>query len=212
MQIGVGYKLTYNLPQSTPMLLTVNIHYSRTSDLVMPDHLVTFPAVPVIGYRDLFGNWISRIVAPAGQIRLSAYAIVRDIGQPDQVCPSAIQHAVQALPEETLVFLLGSRYCDTDRLSEIAWNQFGRKSAWVGTRPGDLRLRAPSSDIRLPVRASHADGFRSIPGAPRRVPGLRPPGDHVVSLLEYPGALLHRIPGRYRNSACRGTNGLFRLV
>ena len=126
MQIGVGYKLTYNLPQSTPMLLTVNIHYSRTSDLVMPDHLVTFPAVPVIGYRDLFGNWISRIVAPAGQIRLSAYAIVRDIGQPDQVCPSAIQHAVQALPEETLVFLLGSRYCETDRLSEIAWNLFAR--------------------------------------------------------------------------------------
>ena len=126
MQIGVGYKLTYNLPQSTPMLLTVNIHYSRTSDLVMPDHLVTFPPVPVTGYRDLFGNWISRIVAPAGQIRLSAYARVRDIGQPDQVCPSAIQHAVQALPEETLVFLLGSRYCETDRLSEVAWNLFAR--------------------------------------------------------------------------------------
>jgi transglutaminase-like putative cysteine protease len=131
VQIGVGYKLTYNLPQPTPMLLTVHIHYSRTSDLVMPDHLVTFPAVPVTGYRDLFGNWISRIVAPAGQIRLSGYAIVRDTGQPDQLCPSAIQHVVQALPEETLVFLLGSRYCETDRLSEIAWNLFaGSPLGW----------------------------------------------------------------------------------
>ena len=142
MQIGVGYKLTYNLPQSTPMLLTVNIHYSRTSDLVMPDHLVTVPAVPVTGYRDLFGNWISRIVAPAGQICLSGYAIVRDGGQPDQVCPSAIQHAVQALPEETLVFLLGSRYCETDRLSEIAWNLFAGSPLGWATRPGDLRLRS----------------------------------------------------------------------
>ena len=67
MQIGVGYKLTYNLPQSTPMLLTVNIHYSRTSDLVMPDHLVTVPAVPVTGYRDLFGNWISRMSPRLGR-------------------------------------------------------------------------------------------------------------------------------------------------
>ena len=142
MQIGVGYKLTYNLPQSTPMLLTVNIHYSRTSDLVMPDHLVTFPPVPVTGYRDLFGNWISRIVAPAGQIRLSAYAIVRDIGQPDQVCPSAIQHAVQALPEETLVFLLGSRVLRDGPPLGSRLEPVCSESSRVGTRPGNLRLRS----------------------------------------------------------------------
>ena len=119
VQIGVGYKITYNLPQPTPMLLTVNIHYSRTSDLVVPDHLVTVPAVPVTGYRDLFGNWISRIVAPSGQIHLSGHAIVKDTGQPDPVYPNAIQHAVQDLGEETLLFLLGSRYCETDHLSEM---------------------------------------------------------------------------------------------
>jgi hypothetical protein len=114
VQIGVGYEITYNLPQPTPMLLTVNIHYSRTSDLVVPDHLVTVPAVPVTGHRDLFGNWISRIVAPSGQIHLSGHAIVRDTGQPDSAYPNAIQHAVQDLPEESLLFLLGSRYRETD--------------------------------------------------------------------------------------------------
>ena len=107
------------------MLLTVHIHYSRAPDLVEPDHLVTTPSVPITGYRDLFGNWISRIVAPAGQIRLSGHAIVNDAGNPDPICPNAIQHTVQDLPEETLVFLLGSRYCETDHLSEIAWNLFG---------------------------------------------------------------------------------------
>jgi transglutaminase-like putative cysteine protease len=126
VQIRVGYELTYDLPQATPMLLTVHVHYSRASDLVVPDYLVTVPPVPVTGYRDSFGNWISRIVAPAGQMRLSSHTIVKDAGRPDPICSNALQHAVQDLPEETLLFLLGSRYCETDRLSEIAWSTFER--------------------------------------------------------------------------------------
>jgi transglutaminase-like putative cysteine protease len=77
-------------------------------------------------YRDAFGNWCSRIVAPKGQIRLSADAVVNDTGQPDIVAPLAQQRPVQDLPAETLVFLLGSRYCETDRLSQIAWDLFGK--------------------------------------------------------------------------------------
>jgi transglutaminase-like putative cysteine protease len=131
MQIAVGYELTYDVPQPTPMLLTVTIHYSRASDLVAPDYLLAVPSVPVAGYRDSFGNWISRIVAPAGRIHLSGRAVVNDTGLPDPVCPDAIQHPVQDLPEETLLFLLGSRYCETDRLSEIAWSLFGTSpSGW----------------------------------------------------------------------------------
>jgi len=131
VQIRVGYELTYSLPQPTPMLLTVHIHYYRAPDLIVPDHLVTTPSVPITGYRDLFGNWISRIVAPAGPIRLSGHAIVNDAGSLDPIYPNAIQHAVQDLPEETLVFLLGSRYCETDHLSEIAWNLFsGSPLGW----------------------------------------------------------------------------------
>jgi transglutaminase-like putative cysteine protease len=125
VQIGVGYELVYNLPQTMPMLLTGNIHYSRAADLILPDHLLADPPVPITGYRDSFGNWISRLVAPAGQIRLSARAVVRDAGLPDPVSPEAVQHAVQDLPEDTLLFLLGSRYCETDILSPIAWNLFG---------------------------------------------------------------------------------------
>jgi transglutaminase-like putative cysteine protease len=125
MQIAVGYEFICELPQPTPMLLTVHIHYSRASDLVVVDNLVTVPSVPVTGYRDLFGNWVSRIVAPLGQLRLSSHAIVNDTGRPDPIYLDAIQHAVQDLPEETLLFLLGSRYCETDRLSEVAWSLFG---------------------------------------------------------------------------------------
>jgi transglutaminase-like putative cysteine protease len=80
----------------------------------------------VTAYRDSFGNWCTRIVAPKGRTRVSADAIVNDSGAPDAIVRDARQLPVENLPEETLLFLLGSRYCETDRLSEIAWNLFGQ--------------------------------------------------------------------------------------
>jgi len=125
MQLRVGFEMTYQCPQPTPMILALSIHYSRASDLVRPDHLVTSPAVPVTAYRDLFGNWCSRLVAPAGHLTLSTDAWVNDSGAPDLVVPGALRTPVEFLPESTLVYLLGSRYCETDQLSEIAWQRFG---------------------------------------------------------------------------------------
>ena len=124
MQIRVGYELVYDCPQPTPMLLMLHIHHERTNDIVVPDHVTTTPAVPVGAYRDGFGNWCSRLVAPKGQIRIASTALLRDSGLPDPVVPTAHQHPVQELPDDVLVFLLGSRYCETDRLSEIAWQLF----------------------------------------------------------------------------------------
>ena len=37
MQIRAGFEMTYRCPQPTPMILTLNIHYSRAADLVRPD-------------------------------------------------------------------------------------------------------------------------------------------------------------------------------
>jgi transglutaminase-like putative cysteine protease len=125
MQIRVGFEIIYDCPQPTPMILTLNVHFTRVSDLVGRDDLVIDPAVPMAAYRDSFGNWCTRIVAPAGLTRISANALVNDSGAPDVSAHHARQLAVQDLPEETLLFLLGSRYCETDRLSETAWNLFG---------------------------------------------------------------------------------------
>jgi transglutaminase-like putative cysteine protease len=136
MQIRVGYELVYDCPQPTPMILTLSIHFTRVSDILVPDHLITHPPVPITAYRDAFGNWCSRIIAPKGQIRLSTDAIVNDSGEVDSVVPTAPQIPVQDLPNETLMFLLGSRYCETDRLSQTAWDLFGRSS------PGWARVQA----------------------------------------------------------------------
>jgi transglutaminase-like putative cysteine protease len=125
MKIRVGYELVYELPQPTPMVLTLNVHYSRASDLVRPDHMITNPSVPVHSYRDSFGNWCNRLVAPKGTFVVSADAVVNDSGLPEPTARWAVQLPVESLPQEALVFLLGSRYCETDRLSEIAWKLFG---------------------------------------------------------------------------------------
>jgi transglutaminase-like putative cysteine protease len=107
------------------MVFVLNVHYSRASDIVVPDHLVTSPAVPVVAYRDVYGNWCTRLVAPAGEFRLTAEGVVRDSGEPDAAMPNARQLNVEDLPAETLQFLLPSRYCETDLLTEVAWDRFG---------------------------------------------------------------------------------------
>ena len=129
MQIRVGYELVYRCPQPTPMILTLNVHYSRASDIVKPDHIVLRPSIPISAYRDSFGNWCSRIVAPAGDLVITADGIVNDHGAPDPVLTALEQKPVQALPQEALLFLLGSRYCETDVLSETAWRLFANVPA-----------------------------------------------------------------------------------
>jgi transglutaminase-like putative cysteine protease len=126
MKIHVGYELIYDFPQRTPVIMVLGTHFSRASDVVVPDHLRTSPSVPITPYRDVFGNWCSRIVAPAGRMRLWADGVVNDNGQPDVIAPHAPQHAIEDLPADTLNFLLPSRYCETDRLTEVAWRLFGQ--------------------------------------------------------------------------------------
>jgi transglutaminase-like putative cysteine protease len=125
MQIRLGYELIYECPQPTPMLLMLNVHHTRAPDIVVPDVMKTDPLIPVVPYRDGFGNWCSRIVAPAGRVVLTATGIVTDDGQPDPPVFASQQHEVQDLPDECLQFLLGSRYCEVERLGDIAWSLFG---------------------------------------------------------------------------------------
>lgn len=125
-QIRVGFEMVYDCPQPTPMILNLHVHSARVSALIGRNDLLFSPSIPVVGYRDSFGNWCSRIVAPQGRLRIHSDSLVRDSGDVDVYDPLAQQIAVQDLPEETLLFLLGSRYCETDRLSETAWALFGQ--------------------------------------------------------------------------------------
>lgn len=125
MIIRLGYELIYQCPQATPMIVNLNVHHSRAADLVRPDIISTDPWTTLVPYRDGFGNWCTRLVVPMGRTRITTDSLIRDSGLADSVLPNAEQHSVESLPEETLVYLLGSRYCDTDNLSSTAWSLFG---------------------------------------------------------------------------------------
>ncbi|MEN3792581.1 transglutaminase family protein [Fulvimarina sp. MAC3] len=131
MRIQLGCQLTYELAQPTPMIVNLNVHFSKAGLLEAPDFLRVTPFVPITSYRDSFGNWINRLVAPAGTFSLGTDTIIHDDGQPDPVGFGAYQHPVEELPSEVMVYLLGSRYCETDILSNEAWRLFGHiENGW----------------------------------------------------------------------------------
>jgi transglutaminase-like putative cysteine protease len=126
MQIRVGFEMLYEFVARTPMVLMLNVHPSRALDVIKPDHLRIAPSLPVTRYTDAFGNVCTRLVAPPGQVEISTDALVWDSGLPEPVEPNARQHEVAELPHDALVFLLASRYCETDRLMQDAWARFGK--------------------------------------------------------------------------------------
>jgi transglutaminase-like putative cysteine protease len=125
MQIRAGYEIVYECPQPTPMILMLTVHPSRQPDLISPNHLTFDPSLAAHDYLDSFGNACTRIVAPAGRVVISTDFLIRDSGAPDESAPGAPQLPVEDLPDDVLIYLLGSRYCDTDHLTNTAWSLFG---------------------------------------------------------------------------------------
>jgi transglutaminase-like putative cysteine protease len=136
MRIHFGFDIAMEFAQATPMLMMLNVHPSRRRDLIVPDLLRLEPDVRLSTYIDAFGNRCSRVVAPPGRFRVATDAVIVDSGLPDRFAPEAREVLIADLPSETLIYLLGSRYCETDALSQTAWNHFGH------TRPGWSRVQA----------------------------------------------------------------------
>jgi transglutaminase-like putative cysteine protease len=125
MKIRCGYEISYSLGSPSPMILMLNVVPDRESDLLSPDQVSFDRAVRQADYHDMFGNRCLRVMAPAGPLLISNEFVIDDPGVPDEYAPDALQHAVENLPDEVLVYLLGSRYCETDRMSDLAWSLFG---------------------------------------------------------------------------------------
>lgn len=126
MLIRIGYRIAFSVTQPTPMVLMLRVRPEWNGALLRPDVIASNPSLPMTEYFDTFGNRCTRLVAPPGLITFSTDTAVRDSGQPDVWAPGAVQIPVEQLPSETLVYLLGSRYCETEKLLQIAWAQFGQ--------------------------------------------------------------------------------------
>jgi transglutaminase-like putative cysteine protease len=125
MLIRYGYEITLNFQQPTALVCLLSVHEDRAADIRVPETTFTAPDVPTSTYRDLFGNRCRRLVAPAGDLTIWGDATIEDDGRPDNVLPAAQELPVPELPDDCLAYLMGSRYCETDRLSQSAWDRFG---------------------------------------------------------------------------------------
>ena len=150
MKIRAGFELSYDCPVPVPMVLMLSLRPERHADLLTPEVLEVSPALPVHQYRDGFGNICSRVTAPAGRITFRSDFLVSDSGEPDPVAAHAVQHPVADLPDEVLPFLLASRYCDTEHLSNEAWRLFG------GVEPGWGRVQAIVAYVHQRIRFGYA--------------------------------------------------------
>jgi transglutaminase-like putative cysteine protease len=151
MRIRIGYDLAFSGSMPTPTILMLSVHPSRLEDLSEPHRIVFDPPLSSQTYRDHFGNLCTRIVMPPGRLAISSRNVVRDSGLPDIQEPNAGQIPVENLPDDSLEFLLGSRYCETDRLSDTAWSLFGR------VPPGWARVRAVCDYVHERLTFSYPD-------------------------------------------------------
>ncbi|MET4273822.1 MULTISPECIES: transglutaminase family protein [unclassified Bradyrhizobium] len=125
MKIRAGYDMAFECSQDVPMVLMLSVHPSRQTDLLSAHRIHFSPNVSAENYTDMFGNICTRLVAPAGLIEIGNEFVIQDSGLPDAVVVDAAQAPVPELPDGALVYLLGSRYCDTQKLSDLAWSLFG---------------------------------------------------------------------------------------
>jgi transglutaminase-like putative cysteine protease len=144
--IRLGYDIVFETNFPVPMVALLNVHPSRVADLRSRDELFIEPSTPVECYLDSFGNRCCRFLTPAGNVRLSGSALIYDCGQPDVVNPYAREVPVQNLPHDVLRYLLNSRYCEVDKLSNIATELFG------GVTTGWARVQAVCDWVHNRVR------------------------------------------------------------
>lgn len=151
MLIKAGFDITFQCPAQTPMLLQLNIHPSRDADLLSPDVVASDPPLPMRSYIDLFGNRVTRVDVPPGLVTFSNRFTIHDSGKPDETPPDRELTPITDLPDDVLLYLASSRYCDSDNLADFAWWNFGAYSG------GYRRAQAICDFVHGKIRFSYPD-------------------------------------------------------
>ena len=125
MLLRLGYDLQFDTSAEVPIVTLLNVHPSRERDLREPDQMHCDPAVELESFTDSFGNRSCRMVAPAGGIRFRNTTLIEDSGKSDEQASEAKELAIECLPLNVLPFLMNSRYCEVDLLSNTAYELFG---------------------------------------------------------------------------------------
>lgn len=191
MLIRIGHEFIIEAEQPTLLVCLVTPHIARHNDFTGPEIVETTPQVPVYSWFDGFGNICRRMMAPAGRFVLRGDVTLSDDGLPDPMDESATEWPVEALPDAVLPFLSGSRYVETDLLSQQAWDLFGN------TPPGWGRVQQVVDHVHNHIRFDYqqACATRTAQGASREAVGVCRDFAHLA--LGFLRAL--NIPARYVN-------------
>ncbi|MER8992490.1 transglutaminase family protein [Mesorhizobium sp. M0678] len=191
MLIRLGYEIAIECVAATPVVSLLDIHGDRQADIKRQTRVLTSPSVPTRVYHDLFGNSCRRFTAPAGSFRILYDAVVEDSGETDEVNTLAREVPVAELPDEVLGYLLGSRYCETDHLGDLAWQLFGQLP------PGWARVQAIVDYVhnRLSFGYGYARSTRTAAQAHEERVGVCRDFAHLAITL----CRCMNIPARYVN-------------
>jgi transglutaminase-like putative cysteine protease len=151
MLIEAGFDIAFECPAQTPMLLQLSIHPSRDADLLTPDKINCDPILATRSYIDHFGNRVTRVEVPGGFVVFSNRFVIHDSGQPEDTPPDVDMTPIADLPDDVLLFLLQSRYCDSDKLADFAWSNFGMILG------GRQRVQAICDFVHAKIRFSYPD-------------------------------------------------------
>lgn len=151
MLIEAGYDIAFECPARTPMLLQLNVHPSLDADLLKPDRINSDPPLATRSYIDHFGNRVTRVEVPAGLVAFSNRFVIHDSGEPDEAPPDTEMTPIAGLPDDVLLFLVSSRYCDSDKLADFAWAWFGKMSG--GSQP----VKAICDFVHAKIRFSYPE-------------------------------------------------------
>jgi len=189
MLIQAGFTISFECPAWTPMLLQLNVHPSRAGDLQSPDVIASDPTIAMSAYLDHFGNRVTRLEVPPGVVTFRNSFRVRDTGLPDETPPDGELTPIARLPDEVLLFLVSSRYCDSDKLADFAWSKFHNLSG------GFARVRAICDFVHAHIRFNYADASatRSASDAMREGIGVCRDFAHLAVAL----CRCMNIPARY---------------
>lgn len=151
MLIQAGFDIAFECPAQTPMLLQLNVHPSREPDLLSRDVIASDPELAMRSYVDLFGNRVTRVDVPPGLVTFSNRFVIHDSGLPDEIPPDTDWTPIASLPDDVLLYLASSRYCDSDKLADFAWSTFGA----IGG--GARRVGAICDFVHAKIRFSYPD-------------------------------------------------------
>lgn len=125
LTIRCGFDFTYEAVQPTPLILLIEPRLDPWQQLVGEEFSVS-PEIAVRQYEDVHGNTVRRFDLPAGRTAIRHDAIVAVSSQPENFGAVDEPVPVSELSPELLRYILPSRYCDSDRLMDFAFEKFGQ--------------------------------------------------------------------------------------